>query len=47
MQYHEKNCLELNIFKQDDCFCSKLGLGVEISGVQSKNIYISDVGDDL
>ena len=39
-------CLDLNIFEQDECFCSKLGLEVKHAKlVQSKNISSSDLGD--
>ena len=36
----------LNIFQQDECFCSKLGMEVEyMLNVQSKNITFSELGD--
>ena len=37
--------LELNIFQQDECFCSKLRMEVEYATVQSKDITFSDLGD--
>ena len=38
-------CLDLNIFQQDECFCSKLGLEVEHAKSNLKNINISDFRD--
>ena len=36
---------DLNIFQQDECFCSKLGLEVEHAKSNLKNISISDFDD--
>ena len=38
-------CLDLNIFQQDECFCSKLRLVVEHAKSNLKNIIFSDLGD--
>ena len=35
----------LNIFQQDECFCSKLGLEVEHAKSNLKTFNISDLGD--
>ena len=37
-------CLDLNIFQQDECFCSKLGLVVEHAKSNLKNTTFSDLG---
>ena len=37
--------LDLNIFQQDECFCSKLGMEVEYAKSNLKNIAFSDLGD--
>ena len=39
-------CLDLIIFQQDDCFCSKFGLEVE-RAKSNLNITFSDLGDLL
>ena len=38
-------CLDLNIFQQDECFCSKLGLEVEHGKPNLKTSLLSDLGD--
>ena len=38
-------CLDLNIFQQDECFSSKLGMEVEYAKSNLKNITFSDLGD--
>ena len=38
-------CLDLNIFQQDECFCSKLRMEVEYAQSNLKNITFSDLGD--
>ena len=38
-------CLELIIFQQDECFCSKLRLDAEYAKSNLKNITFSDLGD--
>ena len=35
---------DLNIFQQDECFCSKLGMEVEYSKSNLKNITFSEMG---
>ena len=38
-------CLDFNIFQQDECFCSKLGVEVEHAKSNLENNTFSDLGD--
>ena len=37
--------LDLNIFQQDECSCSKLGMEVEYAKSSKKKITFSNLGD--